>query len=134
MGIGNKAAYYRRKLEEKGIVDPYLTLFTKDTPGIIYDPNDPNIFKIGREKTDYRTNLKTNYDTDPGRVTKTENYRHCWTNYWGNPECDTRSRTVTDTEKIKKHEKLNKDNKEANEKNKLLNAKNKKEIMLMWMQ
>ncbi|BCV04151.1 MAG: hypothetical protein CM15mV80_460 [uncultured marine virus] len=49
---------------------------------ITYNPNSDNIFDVTNKKTDYRTDFKTDYDTDPGRVTKIENYQHCWKNYW----------------------------------------------------
>ena len=74
---------------------------------ITYNPNSDNIFDVTNEKTDHRTDFKTDYDTDPGRVTKRETYRHCWRNYWGNTVCDTRSRTVVDREKIKRHDEMN---------------------------
>ena len=46
------------KPEEEEIADKTTGVtFTKGSPGIIYDPDDPNIFKIGKEKTDYRTNF-----------------------------------------------------------------------------
>ena len=84
---------------------------------ITYNPNSDNIFDVTNEKTDHRTDFKTNYDTDPGRVTKRETYRHCWRNYWGNKVCDTRSRTVVDREKIKRHDEMNKGNDKANKDN-----------------
>ena len=93
---------------------------------ITYNPNSNNIFDVTNEKTDYRTDFKTDYDTDPGRVTKIENYRHCWKNYWGNTECDTRQRTVVDRAKIKRHKEMNKGNDKANRENRALNEKNKK--------
>ena len=72
--------------------------------------NKSKIFDISNEKTDYKTDNKTDYDTDPGRVKKVENYQHCWKNYWGNTECDTRQRTVTDWNKIDLHKEMNKNN------------------------
>ena len=93
---------------------------------ITYNPNSNNIFDVTNEKTDYRTDFKTDYDTDPGRVTKVENYQHCWINYWGNQECDTRQRTVVDYAKIKRHDEMNKGNDKANKDNAALNEKNKK--------
>ena len=93
---------------------------------ITYNPNSNNIFDVTNEKTDYRTDFKTNYDTDPGRVTKIENYQHCWKNYWGNTECDTRQRTVVDRAKIKRHKEMNEGNDKANRENRALNEKNKK--------
>ena len=93
---------------------------------ITYNPNSNNIFDVTNEKTDYRTDFKTDYDTDPGRVTKIENYQHCWKNYWGNTECDTRQRTVVDRAKIKRHKEMNEGNDKANKENAALNEKNKK--------
>ena len=93
---------------------------------ITYNPNSNNIFDVTNEKTDYRTDFKTDYDTDPGRVTKIENYQHCWKNYWGNTECDTRQRTVVDRDKIKRHKEMNEGNDKANRENTALNEKNKK--------
>ena len=93
---------------------------------ITYNPNNDNIFDVTYEKTDYKTDYKTNYDTDPGRVTKIENYQHCWKNYWGNTECDTRQRTVVDNAKIKRHKEMNEGNTQANKDNANLNERNKK--------
>ena len=91
---------------------------------IIYNPNSSDIYDVTEEKTDYFFKYKTDYETDPGKVTKKENYQHCWTNYWGNTECDTRQRTVTDTAKIKMHQEMNEGNEELNKKNKQLNKTN----------
>ena len=88
--------------------------------------NKSKIFDISYEKTDWKTDHKTDYDTDPGRVTKQEHYRHCWTNYWGNRECDWRTRTVTDWDKINRHKQMNKDNEQTNKDNKATNEKNVK--------
>ena len=119
--------------EEEEIADNTTGVtFSKKTPGIVYDPDDPNIFKIGKEKIDYKTNLKTNHDTDPSRVTKQARR-------WGKTTCAARFfgrcvrhnrgwiyYTVPDEDKIKRNQKLNEDNRKTNEDNKLLNAKNKK--------
>ena len=93
---------------------------------ITYNPNSDNIFDVTNEKTDHKTDYRTDYDTDPGRVTKVENYQHCWKNYWGNTECDTRQRTVVDHDKIKRHKEMNEGNDKANKENTALNEKNKK--------
>ena len=93
---------------------------------ITYNPNSDNIFDVTNEKTDYRTDFKTDYDTDPGRVTKLENYQHCWKNYWKQTVCDTRQRTVVDYDKIKKHKEMNEGNDKTNKENTALNNKNKK--------
>ena len=93
---------------------------------ITYNPNSDNIFDVTNEKTDYRTDFKTDYDTDPGRVTKQENYQHCWKNYWKQTVCDTRQRTVVDYDKIKKHKEMNEGNDKTNKENTALNNKNKK--------
>ena len=93
---------------------------------ITYNPSNDNIFDITQEKTDHKTDYKTDYDTDPGRVTKRESYRHCWRNYWGNTVCDTRYRTVTDWDKIRRHEEMNEGNDQTNRDNTALNEKNVK--------
>jgi len=93
---------------------------------ITYNPNSDNIFDVTNEKTDHKTDYRTDYDTDPGRVTKVENYQHCWINYWGNQECDTRQRTVVDYDRIKRNDEMNKGNDKANKDNAALNEKNKK--------
>ena len=93
---------------------------------ITYNPNSDNIFDVTNEKTDHKTDYRTDYDTYPGRVTKVENYQHCWKNYWGNTECDTRQRTVVDHDKIKRHKEMNEGNDKANKENTALNEKNKK--------
>ena len=98
--------------------------FTKDSPGLVYDSSDSNVFKVGKEKTDYVTNLKTDHETDPAKVTKEESYIHRWQNYFGNWEQETRTRTVVDTDKINRNKKLNEDNKKTNEANQALNLKN----------
>ena len=91
---------------------------------IIYNPNSIDIYDVTNEKTDHKTDYRTDYETDPGKVTKVENYRHCWTNYWGNKECETRQRTVPDKGKIKMRQEMNEGNKTLNEKNKQLNKTN----------
>tara|TARA_Y100001937_G_scaffold127023_1_gene197887 strand:- start:1825 stop:4695 length:2871 start_codon:yes stop_codon:yes gene_type:complete len=135
MGLGNKSIYYQNQLLEKGIItskNKYMLtaaerkLFTKKTPGIVYDPKSKDIFKIGREKTDYNEKLRTNYETDPKKVTKKETYQHCWRNYWNNKICENRTRTVVDKDKIEKHRKMNEDNEKLNKENKQLNERNKK--------
>lgn len=93
---------------------------------ITYNPNSDNIFDVTNEKTDHKTDYRTNYDTDPGRVTKVENYQHCWKNYWGNTVCDTRQRTVTDYDKIRRNDEMNKGNDKTNKDNTVLNEKNTK--------
>ena len=89
-----------------------------------YNPNNENIFDYTKEKTDYKTNLKTNYLTDPAKVTKQKKYSYKYGPYgmftgWG-------YKTVTDWDKINKHKKWNTENKETNKKNKKLNNKNEK--------
>jgi len=103
-----------------------MQTWTKNTPGISYDPDHPDIFKIGKEKTNYKTDHRTDFETDPAKVTKQEKYKHCWKNYWGNTICENRTRTVVDKEKIKRNKKLNDDNTKLNADNKALNAKNQK--------
>ena len=93
---------------------------------ITYNPDNDNIFDISYEKTDHKTDYRTDYDTNPATVTKIENYRHCWINYWGNQECDTRQRTVTDYDKIRRHEEMNAGNDQTNRDNRALNDTNTK--------
>jgi len=91
---------------------------------ITYNPSKSDFYDVTNEKTDHKTDYKTDYDTDPGRVTKRESYQHCWKNYWGNTVCDTRYRTVTDWDKIKRHKEMNKGNDETNKSNRQLNKTN----------
>tara|TARA_R100000231_G_scaffold137818_1_gene114858 strand:- start:1541 stop:4930 length:3390 start_codon:yes stop_codon:yes gene_type:complete len=99
--------------------------FTKATPGIVYDPSDPNVFKIGKEKTDYQTVFDV-LPTDPSQVTKQETYTHTWPNYWGNMESEQRVKTVVDYDKINRNKKINKDNQELKKKHEALNLRNSK--------
>jgi hypothetical protein len=91
---------------------------------ITYNPSKNDFYDVTNEKTDNKTDHKTDYDTDPGRVTKRESYRHCWRNYWGNTVCDTRYRTVTDWDKIRRHEEMNTGNDQLNKTNDQLNKTN----------
>ena len=116
MGLGNKAAYYQNQLTEKGILDP-----KKKTPGVEYNAKEGKIL-IGKEKTDYPTNLKVDHPTN---LTKQEkvSFKYGWPikifTGW-------KYITVDDKEQNKKNKKLNEDNAKTNNENKLLNQKNKK--------
>ena len=91
---------------------------------IVYDPGNPDLYDVKEEKTDHFKEHRTDYDTDPGRVTKQERYQKCWKNYWGNTVCDWRNRTVTDWDKIKRHEEMNLGNDQLNKDNEQLNKTN----------
>ena len=91
---------------------------------ITYNPSKSDFYDVTNEKTDHKTDYKTDYDTDPGRVTKRERYQHCWHNYWGNRVCDWRYRTVTDWDKIRRHEEMNTGNDQLNKDNDQLNKTN----------
>ena len=91
---------------------------------IAYDPSKSDFYDVKKEKTDHFFKHKTDYDTDPGRVTKQERYRHCWHNYWGNKVCDWRNRTVTDWDTIRRHDEMNIGNDQLNKDNIQLNKTN----------
>ena len=91
---------------------------------IAYDPSKSGFYDVKEEKTDHFFKHKTDYDTDPGRVTKQERYQHCWRNYFGNKVCDWRNRTVTDYDKIKRHDEMNIGNDKLNKDNIQLNKTN----------
>ena len=112
-----------RDNEEKEIADKTTGVeFSKKTPGIVYDPDDPNIFKIGKEKTDYKTNLKTDHKTD----NVTWHSRRVCSGPWWRRRCWWEDYTKPNTALNNKNKKLNEDNTKLNAENKALNQKNTK--------
>jgi len=91
---------------------------------IRYKPNKKRLV-YKKEKTDYEIKDNPRILPETG-LTKKENYPHCWSNYWGNEECETRQRTVEDTEKMNLNKKLNDDYERINNENKALKERNEK--------
>ena len=105
--------------------------FTKESPGIVYDPNDPNVFKVGKEKTDYKTDNKTDNKTDHKTDYKT-NHTRCkgfWpfkTCGWDDPAKNNpnKAKNKANAELNAKNKKLNEDNDAINKENEALNLRN----------
>ena len=105
--------------------------YTRDKPGVEYDPSHPTRLLIGKEYAQYDEMFPLlegdeYLDVNPETVTKQEVYTHTWLNYWGNPESEQRVRTVVDQDKIDRNKDLNEKNRLQAEENQKLNEKNRK--------